>query len=58
MKNSLYIIAGLLLVIWGILFWGLNASGPVHLLLGVAGLIILVRILFDKQLTNKKSIFK
>ena len=24
MKNSLYVIAGLLLVIWGIVFWGLH----------------------------------
>jgi len=53
MKNSLYIIAGLLLVIWGILFWGLHASDPVHFLLVIAGLIILVRIIFDKKLINK-----
>lgn len=58
MKNSLYIIAVLLLIIWGILFWGLNASGAVHLLLAVAGGIILVRIVFDKQLSHKKVNFK
>ena len=54
MKNLLYIIAGLLLVIWGILVWGLNASGAVHLLLAVAGVIVLVRLIFNKQLTHKK----
>jgi Flp pilus assembly protein TadB len=54
MKNLLYIIAGLLLVIWGILFWGLHASGPVHILLAIAGIIVLVRLVFDKQLSNKK----
>nr|WP_321451349.1 DUF5670 family protein [uncultured Carboxylicivirga sp.] len=54
MKNSLYVIAALLLVIWGIIFFGFNSSGAVHLLLAAAGLIILIRLIFDKQLTNKK----
>lgn len=54
MKNLLYIIVGLLLVIWGILFWGLHVSGPVHILWALSGLIILIRIVFNKQLTNKK----
>jgi hypothetical protein len=54
MKNLLYIIAGLLLVIWGIVFWGLHASGPVHLLLAAVGIIVLVRIIFNKQLSNTK----
>jgi predicted neutral ceramidase superfamily lipid hydrolase len=52
MKNSLYIIAVLLLVIWGIIFWGLHAAGPVHFLLVAAGLIILVRLVFSKQLSK------
>jgi len=51
MKNSLYVIAGLLIVIWGILFWGLNAVGAVHFLLAGAFFIILVRLVFDKQLS-------
>lgn len=54
MKNSLYVIAGLLMVIWGILFWGLHASGPVHLLLTAAAFIILVGLIFNRQLTNKR----
>ena len=53
MKNLLYVIAGLLLVIWGIIFWGFNSSGSVHLLLAVAGVIVLVRLIFNKQLTRK-----
>lgn len=53
MKNSLYVIAGLLLVIWGILFWGLHAVGAVHFLLAGAFFIILVRIVFGKQLAAK-----
>ena len=50
MKNSLYVIAVLLLVIWGILFWGLHAVGAVHILLVGALFIILVRLVFSKQL--------
>lgn len=53
MKNSLFVIAGLLLVIWGILFWGLHAIGPVHFLLAAAGFIILIRLVFSKQLSKK-----
>jgi len=50
MKNSLYVIAGLLIVIWGILFWGLHAVGAVHLLLAGAAFIILFRLAFSKKL--------
>jgi tryptophan-rich sensory protein len=53
MKNTLYIIAGLLIVIWGIILFGFNATGAVHIILGLAVLIIIVRILFDKQLSPK-----
>ena len=53
MKNSLYVIAVLLLVIWGILFWGLHAVGAVHILLVGAMLIILVRLFLSKQLKTK-----
>ncbi|MFC2087764.1 hypothetical protein ACFLSA_06360 [Bacteroidota bacterium] len=52
MKNSLYVIAGLLIVIWGIIYWGFNATGIVHSLLVIAGFIILVRIIFNKKLSN------
>ena len=53
MKNSLFVIAGLLLVIWGILFWGLHTVGPVHFLLAGAAFIILVRLVFSKKLGHK-----
>jgi uncharacterized membrane protein YuzA (DUF378 family) len=53
MRNSLYVIAVLLLVIWGILFWGLHAVGAVHFLLVGALLIILARLVFSKQLKTK-----
>lgn len=50
MKNSLYVIAALLLIIWGILYWGLQAVGAVHFLLAAAFFIVLVRLVFSKQL--------
>ncbi|MEJ2596387.1 MAG: hypothetical protein P8100_14960 [bacterium] len=53
MKNLLYVIAGLLIVIWGIVFLGLHAVGAVHLILAAALFIILVRLVFNKQLTAK-----
>ena len=52
MKNSLYVIAGLLIVIWGIVFFGFKPIGIVHVLLVIAGFIILVRILFNKKLSS------
>ena len=55
MKNLLYVIAGLLFVIWGILFWGLNVLGPVHIILFLAGLTVLIRLVFDKKLSSQKE---
>ncbi|MBN2613468.1 MAG: lmo0937 family membrane protein [Bacteroidales bacterium] len=52
MKNLLYVIAGLLIVIWAIVFLSFNASGIVHVLLVLAGFIILFRLLFGKQLSR------
>jgi tryptophan-rich sensory protein len=54
MKNLLYVIAGLLLVIWGIVFLGFNTSGAVHIILAIAIFIILVRLVFNKQLSGGK----
>lgn len=53
MKNLLYIIAGLLVIIWGIIFFSFDASAFVHILLLLAGIIVLIRVLFDKKLSNK-----
>jgi hypothetical protein len=53
MKNSLYVIALLLLVIWGILFWGLHAVVVVHILLGGAISIFLAKLVLSKQLKTK-----
>lgn len=58
MKNALYVIAGLLIIIWAIVFYGFNSSGMVHLLLFLAIFIIVVRLLFNQQLSKKYVIFK
>ena len=52
MKNSLYVIAALLLVIWGLVFWGFETSGFVHVLLVAALVIVIVRLIFNKQLSK------
>jgi len=59
MKNSLYVIAVLLIIIWAILFFGFTAFNfgsfnLVHLLLISAGIIVLVRIIFSKRLPGRK----
>jgi hypothetical protein len=51
MKNLLYVIAGLLVLIWIFLF---KPSSGVHLWLAFAGLIVFIRIVFDKKLSKKK----
>jgi hypothetical protein len=58
MKNALYVVAGLLIIIWAIVFFGFNTSGIIHLLLFLAIFIIVVRVMFNKQLSNKYVIFK
>lgn len=55
MKNSLYFIAALLVVIWAIIFLSFNSSGIVHGLLIAAVVIVLVRILFGRQLSGNKN---
>ena len=52
MKNLLYIIAILIVIIWAILF---KPCEIVHLLLALAGFIFLITIIFDKKLTKKKE---
>ena len=54
MKNTLYVIAGLLLVIWFIIILSFETSVFIHLLFVAAIVIILIRIIFGKQLTGKR----
>jgi Flp pilus assembly protein TadB len=54
MKNLLYVIAGLLLIIWGIIYWGFDSSSAVHFILAIVVIIILVRVIFRNQLSNNE----
>lgn len=50
MKYSTYIIAGLLLILWGVVVYGFNSPPRIiHLLIPVAGVIILLRIFLNKK---------
>jgi hypothetical protein len=55
MKNLLYVIAGLVIIIWAIVFFGFESYEWVHMLLVLAGFIILMRLVFRKQLSNKND---
>jgi len=52
MKNTPYVIAALILVIWGLIYYGFHSGNGIHILLLVAGIIVLVRIVFSKQLNR------
>jgi len=52
MKNLLYVIAGLLVLIWIIIF---KPSSSVHLWLAFAALVIFIRVVFDKRLSRKRG---
>ena len=51
MKNALYVIAGLLLIIWAIVYFNYETGGQIHILLAVTAFILLARIIFDKKFT-------
>ena len=60
MKNSLYVIAALLVIIWAMLYFGFTAFNfgsfnLVHLLLIAAGILVLVRIIFSKKLPGRSN---
>jgi hypothetical protein len=49
MKNSLTIIAGLLLLIWAIVTFGFYSFRTIDLLLPIAGFIVFLRIFYNKK---------
>ena len=53
MKNLLYVIAGLVTVIWAIIFFGFDAYEYVHILLVLAGFIVIIRIFYGKHFKNE-----
>jgi hypothetical protein len=53
MKNSLYIIAGLLVLLWAIVTFGFHSFRAINILLPIAAFIVLLKILFDKKSLKK-----
>lgn len=53
MKYALYVIAGLLAIIWAIVYFGFNSFGFVHIILILAVFLVLVQIFFGKKLFKK-----
>ncbi|WP_175579286.1 hypothetical protein [Maribellus luteus] len=54
MKNSLYIIAGLLVLLWTIVTFGFYSFRTLDILLPIAAFIVLLsRILFNKKSQKK-----
>jgi len=49
MKNSLYIIAGLLVLLWTIVTFGFYSFRTIDILLPVAAFLVLLNILFYKK---------
>jgi len=45
MGNLLYLIAVILVIIWGIGFLGYNSGGIIHILLVIAIIVVLVRVI-------------
>ena len=50
MGNLLYVIAVILVIVWGISFLGYNAGGLIHILLVIAVIAILLRIIQGKKI--------
>jgi len=55
MKNSLFIIAGLLVLPWAIVTLGFNSFRYIDILLLLAVFIVFLRILFTKKLSKEPS---
>jgi tryptophan-rich sensory protein len=55
MKNSLYIIAGLLVLLWAIVTFGFHSFRTIDILLPIAAFVVLLRILFYKKSQNNKN---
>lgn len=53
MKNTPFIIAGLIVLLWAIITMGFHSFRYIDILLPVAVFIVLLRILFSRQISQK-----
>jgi hypothetical protein len=49
MGNGLYLVAVILLIIWGIGFIGFNVGGMIHILLVIALIVVILRLIKGKR---------
>ena len=56
MKNSLYILAIILVIAWVIGFYGTSIGDIIHILLVMAVISLVVRVVMDDELLNKIKI--
>jgi len=52
-QYSLFIIAGLLLVVGAVMYWGFKPFDLTHILLLSAGLILLIAIVLNNKITKR-----
>jgi hypothetical protein len=55
MRNLLLIVAGVLLTMWTIGFFGYNAGTLIHVLLGLAALSIVIRIIAEDKTDEQEN---
>jgi uncharacterized RDD family membrane protein YckC len=53
MQNALFIIAGLLLVVGAVIFWGFKPFGIVHIMLLSAGILIFIGFFFSNRISRR-----
>ena len=56
MKNSLYVIAIILVIAWIIGFYSTNIGDIIHILLVMAVIALIIRVFNDEKLLNKLKI--
>lgn len=49
MKNSLYFIAFILIIVWAIAFFGYNSGGIIHVFLLIATIAILLQVIQNNK---------
>ena len=56
MNNSLFFIAAILIIVWAVSYFGYHSSSLIHILLGLAILMLLLRISSIKEIVIRKDI--
>ena len=56
MKNSLYVLAIILVIAWVIGFYGTSIGDIIHILLVMAVIALIIRVFNDEKLLNKLNI--